>query len=138
MTKTNDDEIIAEVLMGRVRIKTVPLSTRSYEFINATLRRDSLLDETPVGTLLFQKTVPLFGGLHLSLHLYNGSYRGETRPHLEIDIHKCVSYKPNEDVDMPLDWKTVTDKLPEDMLFNGASLGIGEDYHIRFKATDNE
>ena len=134
MTKINEEEDVAEVLMGRIRVKTIPLDVRSYEFINASLRRDSLLEDTAVGAVLYRKDFALVDGLRLSLELFNGSYKEASRPHLDIDIHKSVQYKPEEEVDMPLAWQTVTDKLPDELLFDGASLGIAEDYHIRFKA----
>lgn len=134
MTRVSEDnKLVAEVLMDRCRVKTVPLEAKAFEFINATLSRDRLMDDAAVGSVLYQKTVPLNDGMHLSIYLYNGSYKGESRTHLEMDIHKSVSYKPDEDVEMPLAWTTVTDKIPDDVVFKGSSLGMDEDYHIRIK-----
>ena len=134
MTKiAEDNKLVAEVLMDRCRVKTVSLDSRSFEFINATLGRDRIIDDAAVGSVLFEKDISLGDGMTLSLSLYNGSYKMESRPHLDMDIRKIMSYKPSEEVDVPLDWKTITGEIPRDIVFSGASLGIDEDYHIRIK-----
>jgi hypothetical protein len=138
MTKAAEDNaLIADVLMDRARVKTVPLDIRAFEFINASLKRDKILDDAEVGSVLFQKTIPLSEGMQLSLSLYNGSYKSESRPHLELNIYKNMSYKPDEEIEIPLDWQTITDEIPDDIIFKGSTLGIEEDYHIRLKVENS-
>jgi hypothetical protein len=96
------------------------------------------MDDAAVGSVLYQSTINLSDGMILSMALYNGSYKKESRPHLDMDIRKSMSYKPSEEVDVPLDWKTITDKIPDDVIFSGRSLGIEEDYHIRIKVDKDD